>query len=43
MTSKRTIVTSRRTRPIREHVYVLPVVREIPAHPPDPIGVQSLW
>jgi len=43
MTSKRTVVTSRRTRPIGEHAYVLPVVREIPPDPPDPIGVQSLW
>jgi hypothetical protein len=32
-----------RTRPIREHVYTLPVVREVPAQPPDPAGVRSLW
>jgi len=42
MTNKRNI-TNRRTRPIAEHAYVLPVVREIPPAPPDPIGVQSLW
>ena len=32
-----------RTRPIREHVYTLPVVREVPAQPPDPVGVRSVW
>ena len=43
MTSKRTIVTDRRSRPIREHAYTLPVVREIPPDPPDAAGTQSLW
>jgi len=32
-----------RTRPIREHVYTLPVVREVPAQPPDPASARSLW
>jgi hypothetical protein len=43
MTGKRNVVTDRRTRPIGEHAYVLPVVREIPPDPPDPVGAQSLW
>jgi hypothetical protein len=43
MTSKRTIVTARRTVPIRQHVYTFPIVRELPPNPPDPIGAQSLW
>jgi hypothetical protein len=42
MTIKRN-VADRTTRPIREHVYTLPVVRELPAQPPDAVGVQSLW
>jgi hypothetical protein len=42
MTIKRT-VADHRTRPIREHVYTLPVVREVPAQPPDPVGARSLW
>jgi hypothetical protein len=33
----------RRIRPISEHVYTLPVVRELPPRPPDPVGAQSLW
>jgi hypothetical protein len=33
----------RRIRPIPEHVYTLPVVRELPAQPPDPLGAQTLW
>jgi hypothetical protein len=33
----------RRITPIREHVYTLPVVRELPAHPPDPVGAHGLW
>ena len=42
MTIKRD-AAGQRTRPIREHVYTLPVVREVPPQPPDPIGAQSLW
>jgi hypothetical protein len=33
----------RRTRPIREHFYTVPVVRELPAQPPDPLEAPSLW
>ena len=33
----------RRTRPIGEHAYTLPVVREIPPDPPDSLGAKSLW
>jgi hypothetical protein len=43
MTGKRNVVTDRRTRPIGEHAYTLPVVREIPPDPPEPAGVQSHW
>ena len=43
MTIKRSIATDPRTRPIREHAYTLPVVRELPPEPPDPVGAQSLW
>jgi hypothetical protein len=43
MTIKRSAVTDRRTGPIGEHAYVLPVVREIPPDPPDPVGAQSHW
>ena len=43
MTGKRNVVTDRRTRPIGEHAYVLPVVREIPPDPPDPVRAGSLW
>jgi hypothetical protein len=43
MTSKPSVVTDRRSRPIREHAYTLPVVREIPPNPPDAVGTQSLW
>jgi hypothetical protein len=37
--------TSRRgrTHPIREHAYRLPVVRELPQRPPDPVGARWLW
>jgi hypothetical protein len=35
--------TDHRTPPQREHVYTLPVVRDLPARPPDPVGWQSLW
>ena len=41
MTIKRR--TARRIAPLREHVYTLPVVRDLPARPPDPVGWQSLW
>ena len=41
MTIKRPTV--HRTPPRREHVYTLPVVRDLPARPPDPVGWQSLW
>jgi hypothetical protein len=43
MTSKPTAVADRRSRPIREHAYTLPVVREIPPTPADAAGAQSLW
>jgi hypothetical protein len=43
MTSKRNIVTDRRSRPIDGHAYTLPVVREIQPEPPDAAGTQSLW
>ena len=43
MTSKRNIITDRRSRPMDLHVYTLPVVREIPPDPPDAAGTQSLW
>jgi hypothetical protein len=42
MTIKRN-VADHRIHPIREHVYTLPVVRELPAQPPDPVGARSLW
>jgi hypothetical protein len=43
MTIKSSVPADHRIRPIREHVYTLPVVRELPAQPPDAAGVQSLW
>jgi hypothetical protein len=43
MTSKRSVVSDRWRRPIPEHAYTFPVVREIPPNPPDPVGAQSLW
>ena len=43
MTIKRAVPADRRIRPIREHAYTLPVVRELPAQPPDAVGAQSLW
>jgi hypothetical protein len=33
----------RRIRPVTEHAYTLPVVREIPPQLPHPVGAQSLW
>ena len=43
MTIKRSTSARRQTRPIREHFYTVPVVRELPAQPPDPLEVPSLW
>jgi hypothetical protein len=43
MTIKRNISTDPRNRPIPEHAYTLPVVRELPPTPPDPVGTQLLW
>jgi len=35
--------SDRRIRPISDHAYTLPVVRELPPQPADPVGAQSLW
>jgi hypothetical protein len=43
MTIKTSAPTPSRTGPIREHVYTLPVVRELPALPSGPLEAQSLW
>jgi hypothetical protein len=43
MTVKHTVPAGPRVRPIREHVYTLPVVRELPPQPPDAVGAQWLW
>ena len=43
MTLKSSTSIRRRTRPIREHFYTVPVVRELPAQPPDPLEAPSLW
>jgi hypothetical protein len=43
MTLNRTLPAGPRVRPIREHAYTLPVVRELPARPPDAVGAQWLW
>jgi hypothetical protein len=43
MTIKRSAPAGRRIRPIGEHAYTLPVVRELPAQPPDAVGAQWLW
>ncbi len=43
MTIKSTVPAPQRIHPIREHAYTLPVVRELPAQPPDPVGTHSLW
>jgi hypothetical protein len=43
MTIKRNAAADHRIRPIREHIYTLPVVRELPAQPPDAAGAQLLW
>ena len=43
MTIKRVVPADRRIRPISEHAYTLPVVRELPAQAPDAVGAQSVW
>jgi len=43
MTVKSSAPASDRIQTIREHIYTLPVVRELPAQPADPVGTQSLW
>jgi hypothetical protein len=43
MTIKLNAPSNRRSRPIRDHAYTLPVVRELPAQPADAIGAHSLW
>jgi hypothetical protein len=43
MTVKSSAPAQDRTALIRDHVYTLPVVRELPPQPADPAGVQSLW
>jgi hypothetical protein len=43
MTTQTTPVAHRRIRPISQHAYTIPVVRELPPKPPDPVGAQSLW
>ena len=43
MTIKSSTSTRRRTRPVREHFYTVPVVRELPAQPPDTLEAPSLW
>ena len=43
MTIKTSGPAQSRTGPIREHVYTLPVVREIPTLPPGPLEAQALW
>ena len=43
MTIKRAAPAHHRIRPIRDHVYTFPVVREILPQSPDAVGAQSLW
>jgi hypothetical protein len=43
MTVTRNAQVDQRTRPVREHIYRVPVVRELPARPPDPVGAQWMW
>ena len=43
MTINTTVPAPHRIHTIREHVYTVPVVRELPPRPPDPVGAQSLW
>jgi hypothetical protein len=43
MTLKSSTPARPRTPPIHEHFYTVPVVRELPAQPPDPLEAPSLW
>jgi hypothetical protein len=43
MTIKTSAPSHRRVRPINEHFYTFPVVRELPAQLPGPPEPQSLW
>ena len=43
MTLKSSTPARRRTRPIHEHFYTVPVVRELPTQLPDPLEAPSLW
>jgi hypothetical protein len=43
MTIKSSTPAHHRIRPIHEHVYTVPVVRELPAQPPGPLDAQSPW
>jgi hypothetical protein len=43
MTLKSTVPAGPRVRPITQHAYTLPVVRELPAQPPEAAGAQWLW
>jgi hypothetical protein len=43
MTINTSTAGHRRDRPMHEHVYTLPVVRELPAQPPRPLEAQSPW
>jgi hypothetical protein len=43
MTIKTSASAQPRIRPIPEHVYTLPVVRELPAQHPGPLDAHSLW
>ena len=43
MTIKTSAPAQSRTGPIREHVYTMPVVRELPAQPAGALEAQSLW
>ena len=43
MTIKTTAPAQHRIRPINEHVYTLPVVRELPAQPSGLPEPPSLW
>lgn len=43
MTIKSSTTARRRTRPIHERFYTVPVVRELPTQPPDALEVPSLW
>ena len=43
MTIKSITSARRPTRPVFEHFYTVPVVRELPAQPSDPLEAPSLW